>query len=265
VTYNALQWLERCLESVRGVETVVVDHGSSDGTVAFVHERFPEVEVVEEENRGLAFGWNTGFARTSGRYVLLLNADAWLDEGSLATLVADADAHPRAAVVAPRLRNPDGTLQRSVRGFPTLWRIATEYLFLRKLAPRSRALNAFYAGGFEHDRACEAEWIMGAVWLVRRAAVEEVGPADDGFFLFSEETDWAYRFHQSGWQVRFVPEAGATHVYGGAHGGRLFAENVKGQLRFLRKHHGDAYARRARWILLAGLVLRRRFDVIRAL
>jgi glycosyltransferase involved in cell wall biosynthesis len=83
VTYNALPWLERCLESVRGVEAVVVDHGSTDGTVALVRERFPEVALVEQENRGLAFGWNAGVARTSGRYVLLLNSDAWLDDGSL--------------------------------------------------------------------------------------------------------------------------------------------------------------------------------------
>ncbi|HVH51530.1 MAG TPA: glycosyltransferase, partial [Gaiellaceae bacterium] len=117
VTYNALPWLEPCLESVRGNEVVVVDHGSSDGTVAFVRERFPEITVVEQENRGLAAGWNTGIARTSGRYVLLLNSDAWLHEGALDALVRCADAHPDAAVVGPRLLNTDGTLQRSVRGF----------------------------------------------------------------------------------------------------------------------------------------------------
>jgi N-acetylglucosaminyl-diphospho-decaprenol L-rhamnosyltransferase len=256
VTYDALPWIERCLESVRGVETVVVDHGSSDGTVAFVRERFPGVEVVEEENRGLAYGWNTGVARTSGRYVLLLNADAWLDEGALEALVGFADAHPRAAVVGPRLRNPDGTLQRSVRGFPTLWRLATEYLFLRKLAPRSSALNAFYAAGFDHDEVREAEFLMGAALLVRRAAVEEVGPADDAFFLFSEETDWCYRFVRAGWQVLFFPGAGATHVLGASHGGRLFREQVKGHLRFLAKHRGEAYAERARRLLLVSLRLR---------
>ena len=65
VTYNALPWIERALDSVRGNEAVVVDHGSTDGTVALVRERFPEVSVVEEENRGLAYGWNTGIARTS--------------------------------------------------------------------------------------------------------------------------------------------------------------------------------------------------------
>ena len=256
VTFNALPWVERCLESVRGVESVVVDHGSTDGTAAHVRERFPEVEVVEEENLGLAHGWNTGVARTSGRYVLLLNADAWLDEGALEALVAFADAHPRAAVVGPRLRNPDGSLQRSVRGFPTLWRLATEYLFLRKLAPRSQMLNAFYAGGFEHDAVREADFLMGAVLLVRRAAIDEVGPADDAFFLFSEETDWCYRFRRGGWQVLFFPGAGATHVYGASHGGRLFREQVRGHLRFLAKHRGAGYAERARRLMRASLRLR---------
>jgi N-acetylglucosaminyl-diphospho-decaprenol L-rhamnosyltransferase len=256
VAYNAMPWLEQCLESVRGVETVVVDHGSTDGTLDLVRERFPQVALVEEENRGLAFGWNTGVGRTAGRYVLLLNADAWLDPGSLDALVAFADAHPGAAVVGPRLRFPDGRLQRSVRGFPTLWRLATEFLVLRRLAPRTRALNAFYGAGFDHAEVREAEVVMGAVWLVRRAAIEEVGPADDAFFLFSEETDWAYRFRAAGWKVVFFPGAGATHVYAASHKGQLFVENLRGQLRFLRKHRGPAYAERARKLLLVALRLR---------
>ena len=256
VTYDALPWLEQCLQSVRGVATVVVDHGSTDGTVELVRSRFPAVELVEEENRGLAFGWNTGIGRTTGRYVLLLNSDAWLDEDALERLVGFADAHPEAAVVGPRLRYPDGRLQRSVRGFPTLWRLATEFLFLRKLAPRSRALNAFYGSGFAHDRVHEAEVLMGAVWLVRRSAIEQVGPADDAFFLFSEETDWAYRFRRAGWKLLFYPDAGATHVYAASHKGRLFVENLRGQLRFLRKHRGERYAERARALLLAALRLR---------
>jgi len=256
VTYNALPWLEQALESVRGHETVVVDNASADGTADFVRDRFPEVQLVEQENRGLASGWNTGIARTSGRYVLLLNSDAWLDEGALEALVSFADAHPAAAVVGPRLRYPDGRLQRSVRGFPTLWRLATEFLYLRKLAPRTEALNAFYGGGFDHESVREAEVVMGAVWLVRRAAIEEVGPADVAFFLFSEETDWAFRFAEAGWKVLFFPGAGATHVYAASHKGLLFVENLRGQLRFLRKHRGDAYAERARRLLLVALRLR---------
>src|SRR5262249_1052496 len=158
----------QALESVRGREIVVVDNASTDGTVAFVRERFPEVEVVEQENRGLAAGWNTGIARTSGPYVLLLNSDAWLDDGALDALVEFGGAHPRGAGVAPRLRYPDGRLQRNVRGFPTLWRLATEYFFLRKLGPR---FNTFYGGDFDYESVREADFLMGAVWLVRRAAI----------------------------------------------------------------------------------------------
>ncbi len=214
VTYDALPWIEQCLESVRGVPTVVVDNGSSDGTVAFVRERFPEVRVIESENRGLAAGWNIGLRETESRYALILNADAWLVGDALSRLVEAADERPRAAVVGPRLSNPDGTLQRSVRGFPTLWRLATEYFFLRKLAPGTSALNAFYAGGFDHDEVREVEVVMGSCMLVRRDAVSEAGTLDEDFFLFSEETDWCYRFREAGWQVVFFPGAECVHVRG---------------------------------------------------
>jgi N-acetylglucosaminyl-diphospho-decaprenol L-rhamnosyltransferase len=256
VTLDALAWLERCLASVAAYETVVVDHGSRDGTRDLVRARFPQVKLVEQENRGLAAGWNRGLRETSGRYLLLLNADAWVVGDAVERLVAFAEAHPQAAVVGPKLLNPDGTLQRSARGFPTLWRLATEYFFLRKLAPRSRLLNAFYEGGFAHDRPRAVDWLMGACLLVRREAVEVVGPADEAFFLFSEETDWCYRFRAAGWQVLFCPEAQVVHVGGGSHGGRLFQENLRSQLRFLAKHRGPVEAERARRLLLLALRLR---------
>ena len=256
VTYNALPWIEQSIESVQDEEVVVVDNGSTDGTVDVVRELFPQARLIERENLGLASGWNAGMAVVSGRYFLLLNADAWLTDGSLARLVAFADEHPGAAVVAPRLSNPDGSLQRSVRGFPTPWRLATEYFFLRKLAPHSRLLNAFYAGGFDHDEAREVEWAMGSAFLVRREACDAVGLFDEAFFLFSEETDWFYRFHQAGWAIWFVPAAEVVHVGGAAHGGRMFNENIRGHVRFFAKHHGARRAERVRRLLIVALRLR---------
>ena len=256
VTLDALPWLERCLESVRAHETVVVDHGSTDGTLELVRERFPDARLLERENRGLAAGWNAGMREADGRYFLLLNADAWVVGDAVERLVAFADSTPDAAYVGPLLRNPDGSLQRSVRGFPTLWRLATEYFLLRKLAPRSRALNAFYAGGFAHDRIRDAEFLMGACMLVRRSAVDEVGPLDERYFLFSEETDWCYRFRSAGWRVLFYPGAEAVHVGGAGHGGRMFREQVRGHLRFLAKHRGEREAERARVLLRVALRLR---------
>ena len=208
VSYNVRDHLVRCLEAVvdRGHEVVVVDNASTDGTPELVRERFPSVRLVElPENRGFGAGNNAGMEVAGGDWFLLLNADAWPVDDAVERLAAFGDEHPEAAVVGPRLRNPDGSLQRSVRGFPTLWRLATEYLFLRKLAPRTRALNAFYGARFDHESVREADWLYGACLLVRRAATQEVGLFDEDFFLFSEETDWCYRFREAGWKVLFYP------------------------------------------------------------
>jgi N-acetylglucosaminyl-diphospho-decaprenol L-rhamnosyltransferase len=258
VTLDALPWIERCLASVAGTDTVVVDNGSSDGTPDVVRERFAGVRVIESSNDGLAAGWNRGIAATDAEHVLVLNADAWLVGDALARLVDAAARHPRAAVVGPRLLNADGTLQRSVRGYPTLWRLATEYLYLRKLAPGSQALNAFYGAGFDHETEREVDWVMGACFLLRRSAYDEVGPFDERYFLFSEEVDWMRRAADAGWSVVFTPEAGCVHVGGAAHGGRLFRENVRGHLRYLSLHGRPGEAEQARRLLRVSLRVRGR-------
>jgi GT2 family glycosyltransferase len=259
VTYNAMPWIERSLESVRGHETIVVDHGSTDGTLELVRERFPEARLIEQENKGLGGGSNAGMRAASGDYFLLLNSDAWAKDGAVEKLVAFAEQHREAAIVGPRMRNPDDSLQRSVRGFPTLWRLATEYFFLRKLAPGSHALNAFYGAGFDYARPGEAEFLLGACLLVRREAADTVGLFDEDFFMFSEETDWCYRFHQAGWKVLYTPDAEFVHVGGATtrqNWGPMFREQVRGHVRFLAKHRGRSEAERARLLLLASLRLR---------
>ena len=256
VTYNAQPWIERCLESVRGHEVIVVDHGSSDGTLDAVERRFPDAIVLRRENRGYGAGLNAGMHAATGEYFLLLNSDAWAEAGAVERLVRFADEHPSAGLVGPRALNPDGTRQLTVRGFPTLWRLATEYLFLRKLAPRTRALNAFYAGGRDLSRTQTVEWVMGFAMLVRRKAIDDVGGFDEGFFLFSEETDLCRRLWDAGWEVWYLPDAEFTHVAGASHGGRLFDENVRGHVRYLGKHRGEQYAQRARRLLLWSLRLR---------
>jgi GT2 family glycosyltransferase len=256
VTWNALPWVEQCLESVRGHEVVVVDHGSTDGTIAFVRSRFPDVRVIEQENKGMGGGNNAGMRAADGRYFFLLNSDAWVVGDGLDRLVEFADGHPETAVVGPKLLNTDGSLQRSARGEPTLWRLATEYLFIRKLAPRSRRLNPLYRGDFDHDHVAEVDWLFGPALLVRREAADAVGLFDEDFFMFSEEVDWMTRFRRAGWTVLFFPGAEVVHVGGASHGGRMYVENLRGHLRFFAKHRGLKDAERARKLLLWSLRLR---------
>lgn len=256
VTWNAREHVERCLDSVRGRDVVVVDNGSTDGTVELVRERFPEARVVEQGNVGMGGGNNAGMRVAEGRYFFLLNSDAWVEADALDRLIAFADDHPNAAVIGPKLQNPNGTLQRSVRGEPTLWRLSTEYFFIRKLAPRTNLLNPLYVGGFAHDAPREVDWLSGAALLVRRDAADAVGLFDEDFFMFSEEVDWQTRFRRAGWTVWFCPDAVVTHIGGASHGGRMYVENLRGQLRFLAKHQGMRRAERARRVLLLALRLR---------
>jgi GT2 family glycosyltransferase len=257
VTYNALPWIERSLRSVEGAsELIVVDHGSTDGTLELVRERFPRARVIEQENRGFGGGNNVGMRAASGDYVLLLNPDAWFLGDGFDRLVAFAETRPEAGIVGPKLLHPDGSLQRSVRGFPTPWRIATEFFFLRKLAPRSRLLNAFHGGPADHESVYDADWIGGACLLVRREALDAVGGFDEDFFLFSEEVDWCYRFRRQGWRVLFYPGAEVVHVIGASHDPRRYADLVVSLLRFLRKHRGPEEAERARRVLVVALRLR---------
>jgi N-acetylglucosaminyl-diphospho-decaprenol L-rhamnosyltransferase len=257
VTYNALPWIERSLRSVGGAsELIVVDHGSTDGTLELVRERFPRARIIEQENRGFGGGNNAGMRAASSDYVLLLNPDAWFLDDGFDRLASFAEAHSEAGIVGPKLLHPDGSLQRSVRGFPTPWRIATEFFFLRKLAPRSRLLNAFHGGPADHESVYDAEWLGGACLLVRSEALAAVGGFDEDFFLFSEEVDWCYRFREQGWRVLFFPGAEVVHVIGASHDPRRYTDLLVSLLRFLRKHRGAEEAERARRVLVVALRLR---------
>jgi GT2 family glycosyltransferase len=169
------------------------------------------------------------------------------------------ETHPTAVAVGPRLRFGDGRLQRSCRGFPTVFRVATEYLGLRALRRRSPRLNAFYCGGFDHDQARPVEWLTGACILVRGVPLRAAGGFDEDFFLYSEEIDLLRRLADEGGETWFDPAAGAVHLWGGVTAnapGAAFREQLRSHVRYLYKHSGPLAARSVRLVLLAGLVLR---------
>ncbi|MDX6629154.1 MAG: hypothetical protein QOH00_1400 [Gaiellales bacterium] len=269
VSYESRDLLARCLAALaadRGriatVETIVVDQASRDGTAAWLAAEHPDVHLVAlHDNIGFGAGNNRGAEIAGGRWLLLLNSDAFVRPGAIDELVRFAAARPAAGAVGPRLLWPDGRLQRSCRRFPTVFRIATEYLYLRKLAPRSRALNGFYCGEFAHDAPRRVDWLTGACLLVRRELYERLGGFDEAFFLYSEEVDLLYRASQLGAETWYDPAAEVEHLWGGtaARASALaLSEQARSHVRYLDKHASRATAARARSVLLAGLRLRAR-------
>jgi N-acetylglucosaminyl-diphospho-decaprenol L-rhamnosyltransferase len=261
-SHNAREYIERCVGALSETrhEVIVVDSASSDGTAEFVRERFPDVRLVPlSENRGYGAALNEGIGLSGARYFLLMNGDAWPQPGAIEELLEFAESQQRAGVIGPRLLNPNGTLQPSVRGFPTLWRLATEYFFLRWFAPRSRAFNAFYSGGFNHQSVRDAEFLVGAVLLVHREVVDEIGVFDTSFFMFNEEVDFCYRVREAGWRVVFYPGAEFVHMGGASTAAvwqPMYREQLRSHLRFLAKHDGMREAERARKLLAAAMRIR---------
>jgi len=261
VSHNTRGHLERCLNELgSGHEVIVVDTGSTDGSQDLVRERFPHVRLLTlSGNPGYGGAANAGIALASGQHLLVMNADAWPLPHAVERLVAFAEGEPRAGIVGPRLLDLERRLQLSVRGFPTLWRLTTEYLFLRWLAPRSRALNAFYGSGFDHGSRRDVDFVVGAVMLVRRRMLDEIGVFDTSFFMFNEEVDLCYRARRAGWKVVFWPGAEFVHVGGASTTAvwpRMYREQLRSHLRFLAKHHGLRKAERARKLLVAAMQIR---------
>lgn len=260
-SHNTRAYLERCLRGLGAEhEVIVVDSMSTDGSRELVRDEFPHVRLVElDTNPGYGGALNKGIASASGAFLIVMNGDAWPQPGAVERLVAFAESEPQAGVVGPRLVYPDGTLQPSVRGFPTLWRLATEYLFLRWLAPRSRLLNAFYGSGFDHSTRREAEFLVGAVLLVRGKTLAEIEGFDERFFMYNEEVDLCYRARAAGWKVVFWPGAEFVHVGGGsttAAWPQMYREQLRSHLRFLHKHMGLKEAERGRRLIASAMALR---------
>lgn len=269
VTWNARDHLDPCLDAVLGaggadveLELVVVDNDSSDGTVDHVRAAYPAARVVETgSNGGMAAGNNAGMLAASGRSFLLLNSDAYLQPGALRTLLDRLDAEPDGSVaaVAPALRNPDGSPQRSVRGFPSPWRYATEFFYLRRIAPGLRATNAFYGAGVDLSRPGRIEWATGACLLVPRDAVDAVGLMDEAYFMYGEEVDWLRRMHDIGRHVAWEPRAVAVHLGGGSarsEWGSLYQRQLANHVRYMARTSGERAARRTRRVMSTALLLR---------
>jgi GT2 family glycosyltransferase len=197
------------VEQAGAAQVWVMDAESTDGSIEAV--RAQGVHVVPVPNAGFAAANNRGIQETSSDFLLLLNPDASLRPGALDALLATASRNPRAGIVGALVLNADGTVQAGSFGrFPSLaailrlhaWRLAQRLRGERRPSPRAPSSTT------------PVDWVTGAAMLVRRAAVTEVGPMDQGFFLYYEDIEWCHRMWDRGWQVLLEPAAKVIHHAG---------------------------------------------------
>ncbi len=245
ISHNHRRVIEKCFESLYSLpdraafEVMLIDNTGGDGAGEWVAEHFPQVMVWRNTVcRGFAANANAGInTLVEGRYTLLLNPDVICLAGMLDGLVGFLDAHPEAAIAAPQLYYPDGTMQSNVRRFPAPATLAMRALHV-DVVWKSHAVRRYLMYG-EPAVSAQVDWVTGAVMMVRRAAITTVGLLDESYFMYWEDLDWCYRMRRAGWSVHRVAEARAIHEQRRVGVRRPFScagrAQLTGAFRFFRK------------------------------
>jgi GT2 family glycosyltransferase len=245
VSWNAKKYLVECLESIEKhapgtrYEIILVDNGSSDGSIEIVKQRFPAVNLIcNGRNTGFAKANNIGIRKCRGRYICLINSDVKMLDGCLSTMIRYMDLHPSVGILGPRVLNPDFTKQDSCKYFPTL---ANE--FFRAIAMdailQDTRFNIVLKPHSSPDVITKVDVLSGCFWMVRKEAFNQVGLLDERFFFYAEDKDLCKRFKEHGWQVVYNPDAQVIH-YGGASSAsapiQFYIEMQRANLQYWEKH-----------------------------
>ena len=220
VHYQTPDLLLECLAALRGsrgadrLEVFVVDNASADFDANAVEGAFPEVRLrVNPSNLGFARATNQALREARGRYVLLLNPDAFVAPETLVLMRDYMDAHPEIGCATCRLELPDGSLDLSCRRlFPTPERSFYRMTLLSKLFPRSRRFGQYNLTYLDEWQETEIDSPCGAFMFVRAEAVEQAGLLDEDYFMYGEDMDWAFRIKRAGWRINYVPITSVRHV-----------------------------------------------------
>jgi len=267
VNWNVKPLLRDCLSSLSraiaaapdlSTEVIGVDSASTDGSPDMVQTEFPWVQLIaSEKNLGYAGGNNTGVGAAQGRFLFLLNPDTVVPSDILRQLVDFMHAHPQSGAAGPQLLWPDGSIQSSRRRFPTLGSLFWESTLLGQWFPKNRYVRSYHCADQTPDQTQIVDWVVGAAILIRRDAWQQVGPIDEGFFMYFEETDWCLRAAEAGWLTYYLPDARVIHFEGKSSEQVMTARTIRFQrskLRYTQKVFGVNWAAVLRlflWITFA--------------
>jgi N-acetylglucosaminyl-diphospho-decaprenol L-rhamnosyltransferase len=233
VVHEPVPELERCLAALRPQVEELVVVANLPGT------EVPGAKVLQNDQpRGFAANANRGIAKMSTPFVVVCNPDTEAAPDAIAVLREFAEQRPRAGIVGPELRYPDGRLNPSRRRFPTVGGTIVRRTPLRRILGQTQ--QAHYGLDERPTEPVEADWLLGAFLFLRRTMLDELGGFDEGYRLYGGDIDLAYRAAKAGWERWYVPEATAVHVHAAVTDRTLLTRRTlwhwRGIARFVRKH-----------------------------
>lgn len=243
VTYKSESFIRDCLFSLpkrEDYEIIVIDNGSLDKTPEIIKKEFPWVKlVVNKKNLGYAQANNQGIKKSQGKYILLLNPDAWVKDDGIEKMIRFLKENPTVAVLAPRILNPDGTIQDSIREFPDYKILFWEITGLSRLFPKSPIFGRWRMKGFDYTKMQEVPQPMTSALLFRREVFEKVGFFDEDFTIYYNDVDLLKRINDRGLKVLYFPFAEVIHKRGATtkiFWGRMIFEQHKSMYQYFKKH-----------------------------
>lgn len=248
VSTNEARWLDGCLATVFGhagtasLDVVVVDNQSTDGTRTLVESRFPLARVVPSCNRGFGHANNRGLETTTARYVLFLNPDTEVVEGTFGELVEVLDDCPDVGLAGVRQLTPDGEVFPTIRRFPNGARALGEALASERWPVRPEWAGERVLDPDAYERECDCDWTSGSFMLARREALLSAGCLDERFFIYCEEPDLCLRMKRAGWRTRHMPQMTIIHHAGkGGVRPKMVAQDAFARRQYARKHFAGAH------------------------
>ena len=257
VSFNTRELLRACLELVQReanglrIEALIVDNNSIDGSAEMVEKDFPDFRIIHSAvNLGFGAANNLAIKSARGRYLILLNSDAFLQPGALKLAIEHMDQQPKAALGGARLLSQDDSFQPSARMFPN---IVTDTFVLTGLASRyhkSRIFGYFDRTWADPSQPCQADWVPGAFSIIRAEVLHKVGLFDPIFFLYGEEVDLCRRIKKAGYEIWYWPDISVLHIGGessrqikdlalsSSGSTQLVLWRMRSTLLYYRKHYG---------------------------
>ena len=285
VNFNTKDLLSACLTSLfthkkkeDQWEILVVDNASSDGSLDEVKSHLDQIGtkvksikvhlISNKVNLGYAAANNQGIRASKGDYVLLLNSDTEVRNGTIDAMLTYMETHQSISAATCRVELSDGSLDPAChRGFPTPWAAYTYFSGLERLLPHSKLFSEYHQGYKDKTKEHTVDCISGAFLLIRRKIIEKVGLLDETFFMYGEDVDWCYRIRQKGFSIGFYPYVSILHrkkQSGRANEDESIQKRTKSYFYetmklFYTKHYRRRYGSLISWLVLFGIKLRSYF------